>query len=264
MMVYGLSPHTESIFEKISGLDCIKDYCMIGGTALAVQIGHRLSEDLDFCIWKKFRRDKVEIHWQTIFKELSSIGNVEKNILAFNHCDFYLNGVKITFFGNDIKEPENLQRISFLNNIVVADPVSIGVMKIETMQYRVVHRDYYDVYSLLQEGVSLDMIISRARKYLRHNLKTREIISMLVCENIREDKKFSELLPKYNVSINEIRQFIIEKIKENHRYKNILIIAHGGVGHIFRNYFSGLPWSGDLVKKRIKNAEIETFDFDNK
>ena len=69
--------------------------------------------------------------------------------------------------------------------------------------------------SLLQEGVSIDTLISRARKYLRHNLKTREIISMLVCENIREDKKFSELLPKYNVSINEIRQFIIEKIKEN-------------------------------------------------
>lgn len=214
MKVNGLSPHTESIFEDISKLDCIKDYCLIGGTALALQIAHRHSEDFDFCIWKKYRRDKIEIHWSAIFKELSTLGNVEKNILAFDHCDFYLNGVKITFFANDTQEPANLQRVSFLNNIVVADPVSIGVMKIETMQYRTTHRDYYDIYSLLQEGIGLDTLIIRARKYLRHNLKTREIISMLVCENLEEDRKFSELLPKYNISINEIKQFIIEKIKE--------------------------------------------------
>ena len=217
MLVKGLSPHTESIFEKISNLNCIKDYCMIGGTALAIQTVHRLSEDLDFCIWKKFKRDKIEIPWPIILQELSSIGDVKKNILAFNHCDFYLNGVKITFFGNETKEPENLQRISFLNNIVVADPVSIGVLKIEAMQYRTIFRDYYDMYSLLKEGVALDMLFNRARKYLRHSIKTREIISMLVCEQLKEDSKFSELLPKYNVSVNEMKQFFIEKIKETQK-----------------------------------------------
>ena len=117
MKVKGLSPQTESIFKDISKLNCIKDYCMIGGTALA-------------------------------------------------------------------------------------------------MQYRTTHRDYYDIYSLLKEGVDLDTMISRTRKYLRHNLRTREIISMLVCENLEEDRKFSELLPKYDVSIAEIRQFIVDKIKK--------------------------------------------------
>ena len=214
MKVYGLLPQTELIFEDVSKLTCIKDYCLIGGTALAIQIGHRHSEDLDFCIWKKSRHDKVEIQWPVIFKELSSIGDVKKDILAFNHCDFYINGVKTTFFGNETKEPENLQRISFLNNLVVADPVSIGVMKIETMQYRTTHRDYYDMYALLKEGISLDTIISRARKYLRHKIKTREIISMLVCENLKEDPDFPELLPKYNVSVSDIKQFMIEKVKE--------------------------------------------------
>jgi len=213
-MDYGLSPQTESIFEDVSKLDCIKEYCLIGGTALALQIGHRLSEDLDFCIWKKSRFDKVEIQWPIIFKELSSIGYVKKDILAFNHCDFYLNGVKITFFGNDTKEPEKLQRFTFLNNLVVADPVSIGVMKIETLQYRTTHRDYYDIYALLQEGIALELIITRARKYLRHNLKTREIFSMLVCENLKEDPNFLKLIPKYDVSISEIKQFIIDKVKE--------------------------------------------------
>jgi len=45
----GLSQQTEGIFERLSKLECIKNYTLIGGTALALQLGHRLSEDLDFC-----------------------------------------------------------------------------------------------------------------------------------------------------------------------------------------------------------------------
>ena len=211
----GLIPKTKQVFEDISRLDCIKDYCLVGGTALAIQIGHRLSEDLDFCIWKKAGKKPPEVRWRFILDELSTLGDVQKNILDLSHCDFYLNGVKITFFCNSAKEPENIQRLLILNHLVVADPVSIGVMKLEVMQYRSTHRDYYDIYSLLREGIDLDIVIKRARKYMRHNLKTREILSLLVCgSNFKEDSRFSELLPKYNVSINDIELFIIEKIKE--------------------------------------------------
>jgi DNA polymerase III delta prime subunit len=90
-------------------------------------------------------------------------------------------------------------------------------MKLEVMQYRTTHRDYYDIYSLLQEDIRLDTIISRARRYLRYNLKTREIMSLLVNKSdFKEDKKISELLPKYHVSIDDIKLFMVEKIKEMH------------------------------------------------
>ena len=211
----GLTPKAKEIFEEISGLDCIKDYCLVGGTALAIQIAHRLSEDLDFCIWTKAGQKPPEVKWNVIFNELSALGNVQKNILDLSHCDFYLNGVKITFFCNSAKEPENMQRIPILNHLVVADPVSIGVMKLEVMQYRSTHRDYYDIYSLLMEDIDLETIIVRARKYMRHSLKTREILSLLVCgSHFKEDSRFPELLPKYDVSINNIEQFLIEKIKD--------------------------------------------------
>jgi predicted nucleotidyltransferase component of viral defense system len=214
MQINGLFPKTKQVFESISNLDCIKDYCLIGGTALAIQIEHRFSEDLDFCIWKKSKYHKQEIKWHVIFNELSTLGAVQKNILDLTHCDFYLDGVKITFFCNGIKEPENMQRIPVLNHIAVADPVSIGVMKLEVLQYRTTHRDYYDIYSLLQEGIALDTLIERTGRYLRHSLKTREILAMLVNRtNIRDDSRFSELLPKYNVSIDAMKQYIIEKIK---------------------------------------------------
>lgn len=43
-----LAQHTNEIFDKIASLECIKPYILVGGTALALQLHARLSEDLDF------------------------------------------------------------------------------------------------------------------------------------------------------------------------------------------------------------------------
>ena len=43
IVMKGLSQHTEEILEQISKLECIKNYTLIGGTALALQLGHRVS-----------------------------------------------------------------------------------------------------------------------------------------------------------------------------------------------------------------------------
>ena len=44
----GIARHTEAIIGPVSRLDCLNGWVLAGGTALAVQLGHRLSEDLDF------------------------------------------------------------------------------------------------------------------------------------------------------------------------------------------------------------------------
>jgi hypothetical protein len=57
----GLSEETSKVFEPVSKLNCIKDYILFGGTVLALQTGHRLSEDLDFSKWPL--PDKSDIDW---------------------------------------------------------------------------------------------------------------------------------------------------------------------------------------------------------
>ena len=59
----GLTKHTEKVFERISKLESIKPYLLVGGTALSLQIGKRLSEDLDFMKWKTGSQDKPEVAW---------------------------------------------------------------------------------------------------------------------------------------------------------------------------------------------------------
>ena len=43
-----LPPATRTLFEHLRRQALLKDFTLIGGSALALQIGHRLSQDLDF------------------------------------------------------------------------------------------------------------------------------------------------------------------------------------------------------------------------
>lgn len=212
----GLAPHTASIFEAISRLECIKPFILVGGTALSLQIGTRESEDLDFMSWRKSRNEKREVDWPKIKKELETIGTVEKyDIFDIDHIEFKVNGVKISFYANPNYSPVKAP-IPYLNNILLADKTSIGAMKMEVMLRRSLYRDYYDIYSLLENGENLKEMMSLALKYSGHKLKLKNLIAMLTrSDRFTQDSNFSSLHPTYNITSKEIEQRIIRALTED-------------------------------------------------
>lgn len=210
----GLAPHTSSIFEALSKLECIKPYVLVGGTALSLQLGTRQSEDLDFMSWRKSKSEKREVDWPTIKKELQSIGEVEKcDILDLDHIEYIVNGVKISFYANPNYSPLQAE-IPFHNNIRLAEPLSIGAMKMEVMLRRSKFRDYYDIYSLLEHGVKLQDMIRLALKYSGHRLKSKNLIAMLTRGNrFLPDSHFSTLRPIYPIGPEDIENRIKTEIE---------------------------------------------------
>lgn len=210
----GLAPHTSSIFETLSKLECIKPYVLVGGTALSLQLETRQSEDLDFMSWRKSKDEKREVDWPTIKKELQSIGEVEKcEILDLDHIEYIVNGVKISFYANPNYSPLQAE-IPFLNNIRLADPLSIGAMKMEVMLRRSKFRDYYDIYSLLEHGVKLQDMIRLALKYSGHRLKSKNLIAMLTRgDRFLPDSHFDALNPIYLIGPQDIEHRIIAEIE---------------------------------------------------
>ncbi|MDE5635528.1 MAG: nucleotidyl transferase AbiEii/AbiGii toxin family protein, partial [Muribaculaceae bacterium] len=143
----GLAPHTSRIFDEICHLECIKEYVLVGGTALSIQIDNRLSEDLDFMSWRKSRTEKREVDWFSIKKELESIGTIDSfDLLDIDHVEFVIKGVKISFYANPNYSPLK-NTIPFAGNLKLADKTAIGAMKMEVMMRRSNFRDYYDIYS---------------------------------------------------------------------------------------------------------------------
>ena len=196
-------------------MECIKPYILCGGTALAMQIGHRKSEDLDFMMWRKSKTEKPEVNWNIIEKELAEkVGEIENfNMLGFNQVEFVVKGVKFSFYVSDNYCPV-VSPIEYMGNIRLADVESIMAMKMEVMLRRMKFRDYYDIYAILQAGYSIRDGIEKALKYSRHRLSTKNIVAMLLAGRFVADSNFATLVPKYNVTKEQIRDFILAKLKE--------------------------------------------------
>ena len=206
----GLAKHTEKVFERISKLETIKPYLLVGGTALSLQIGKRLSEDLDFMKWKTSPNDKSEVAWYKINKELESIGIVESvDVLDFDMVEFVFEGVKLSFYSAPRTRPTHLKEIPHMNNIRLADVESIGVMKMEVMLRRNTFRDYYDIYSILKEGHNLHKMIDEAIIHSNHRLKEKSILMILTnAERFKKDSRFSHMQPFYDVNPEDIQEYI--------------------------------------------------------
>lgn len=213
-MKQGLTANIDAIIGQVAQLECIKPYILCGGTALAIQIGHRKSEDLDFMMWRKSKTEKPEVKWNTIEKELKEkIGEIESfNMLGFDQVEFLVKGVKFSFFVSDNYSPVS-SPIDYLGNIRLADIESILAMKLEVMLRRMKFRDYYDIYSILQEGYSIHNGIEKALNLSRHKLSSKNIITMLLGGQFMPDNNFPNLEAKYNVTKEQIRLYILQKLK---------------------------------------------------
>lgn len=208
---------TKKVLESISAMESIRPYVLVGGTALAMQIGHRLSEDLDFMRWQTHKTERMEIDISSIQKELASLHSIETlNILEFNHIEFFIDGgVKLSFYAPQ-KRNQFLKTVPYKNNLVLADINSIASLKMETMMRRTVFRDYYDLYCILNKKSPEEIrsIINNALKYSGHQLKSKNLLGMLVnADRFKYDSSFHQLEPEYNVTAKDIEGFMMGVVK---------------------------------------------------
>ena len=210
----GLTVKIDAIIEQVAELDVIKSYILCSGTALAMQLDHRKSEDLDFMMWRKSKKEKPEVNWLTIEKELKEkIGEIENfNMLGFDQIEFVVQGVKLSFYVSDNYCPVS-KHVTYLGNIRLADIYSILAMKIELLLRRMKMRDYYDIYAILKEGYDISIGIEDALKYSQHRLNAKNVIMMLLSDRFMTDENFRQLEPRYNVTKEEMREYILKKLK---------------------------------------------------
>jgi len=74
-----LTENTKKIWNKFQTFEDIQDFYLAGGTALALQIGHRVSVDLDFFSDKPIKKTLLKdiedffenLNWSVIEKNFS-------------------------------------------------------------------------------------------------------------------------------------------------------------------------------------------------
>jgi len=134
------------------------DFILVGGTALALQIGHRNSIDLDF--FGNFEIDESEI-----LTELEKFGNVMKSAGSKNILVCTVNDIKVDFV--NYKYPFLDNHIN-IEGIRMASPKDIAAMKLNAIEGRGTKKDFIDLFFLLNQFSLVEMIEFYNQKYVDH------------------------------------------------------------------------------------------------
>src|SRR5713226_221415 len=131
--------------------DTPKTFVLYGGTALALRLGHRQSEDFDFFSNRPFQ--PTSLRESIPYLKHAEMTQFQDNTLT---AIVDRNGpVKLSFFGSlgikRVQDPD----IAEENGIQIASLFDLLASKLQTVQLRAEAKDYRDVLSTLDAGLSL-------------------------------------------------------------------------------------------------------------
>lgn len=126
------------------------DYYLVGGTAIALLLGHRESIDFDLFTFKNKNQLKARTGLEAKIKS-----NVISIFESKDQAHFIVNEVKLTFYNFQYKIPIK----SFIQGIKMPDLLTLAAMKAFALGGRAKWKDYVDLYFILKHGIELNDII---------------------------------------------------------------------------------------------------------
>lgn len=165
-----LRPEASALFDVLARAPEIEGLTLIGGTALALQLGHRISLDFDFAqfggslpgfaIDQLISRLKREGHQAQIITSSAQISQFKINHgmnLLDRARDYVIDGVKVTFFvhGKNKEQEEFYQSTKKVREAEMSFDIlgieGLKVAKTLVLADRVRSRDLYDLYILMRD-----------------------------------------------------------------------------------------------------------------
>lgn len=131
-----------------------KNFGLVGGTAIALIVGHRRSIDFDLFSLKEF--NNLEIR-----KEILKIKKIERVLRDKNdEYTVLINSVKFTFlyYPFPIKFSKNFNKL-----IKLPDLLTLAAMKAYALGRRAKWKDYIDLYFIMKKYFSLNQITKKAK-----------------------------------------------------------------------------------------------------
>jgi hypothetical protein len=193
-----LSEQQRSLLPFVQSLR--REFYLVGGTAIALQIGHRQSIDFDLFKRSNINRtrlartmDERNIHFRLLFADAEGF-----HVLA--------NEVKVTFFQFPFDIPA---AISF-EGIRMPDLLHLASMKAYALGRRAKWKDYVDLYFLLNDHFPIATVMEKA-SLLFPGLFSPKLFKQQLC--FFDDVDYMEevaFMPGREVSMETIKAFLAE------------------------------------------------------
>jgi len=178
-----------------------REFYLVGGTAIALHIGHRRS--IDFDLFKKSKINPSKILSQ--IEPFSFPNTVTRRV--YEQLNITIHHVKFTFFEYpfDIKAS-----VSFEDYLRLPELIDLAAMKAYALGRRSKWKDYVDLYFIIKDYFSIEQISSRANIIFDQLFSEKLFRAQL---SYFADIDYSEPVEYIGEEIPEdvIKQFLINK-----------------------------------------------------
>ena len=146
---------TLALLNKLMALPVLAPFELVGGTALALQIGHRISVDLDLFSSSDFNEDEV-------LEALLDLGETKPLNKQRNSLNVLVNEVKVDILKYRYPIIGEVAKEQGIRMLTAKD---IAPMKLDAMAARGAKKDFIDIYFLLEKFSLKDMLTLHKEKY---------------------------------------------------------------------------------------------------
>jgi len=144
-----------ALWPKLS--DAPREFTLYGGTAIALQLGHRESIDFDFFGSAPFDPDQLA-RSLPILADAEIVQRDINTLMARVNCS-----VLVSFFATPQLGRVEPPLVAVDNGVRVASLIDLAGMKADVVQKRAEAKDYIDMDALLSAGIALPYALAAAR-----------------------------------------------------------------------------------------------------
>lgn len=197
-----LASDTKKILARLSGQSFLRPFYLSGGTALALHLGHRESEDLDFFTATNFDPAKLQ-------QQLEKITHLSGVVAEVDTLNCYADTVKLQF----LHYPYKLITTPVIwNHLSISSVSDIACTKLLTISSRGSKKDFIDLYFILQSFTLPELLNLLTHKYREVDYNLLHILKSLVYFDDADDQPMPRM--HQDVSWLTIKKFITAKVKE--------------------------------------------------
>lgn len=223
-----ISPEGINLCRHLGSAKIMKEFCLAGGTGLALQLKHRRSDDLDFFLIDMHQSLPVPSILHTLEHVFPNHPHTI-NLRETNQLDLTIMKTKLTFFSYPFKQINPMidggTLATFLKGIQLASPREIALMKAYSIGRRATFRDYIDLYFLfITNSVTLTYIEANAKQIFMLSGETtfsmKQFLEQLTYSADIHDKiESTGMIQGRRISAEEITDYLNDLAKEYLRNK---------------------------------------------
>ena len=203
MFTKTLLPDTIRAIQLINSVAEINKAYLAGGTALALQIGHRISVDLDFFTKRQFNEKVLA----------AKLGELPEFIQAGTAQWTVWGKISKTKFSMFYYKYPLLEKTVLFEGLQLASLADIAAMKIHAIEDRGTRRDFIDVYFLSKKYALEEMLDFYQKKYTVLEDHFYSIFRSLdYFEDAEQEKQMPQML--IDVSWEKVKEYFRKETKK--------------------------------------------------